>query len=88
MAEARLRRELLISPWGGFPDIKVASLQKEDLFKRGFLCLVAANHPRRTMRRKNKNKSLMHEPHLVCLPGRAEEAFERFRKAPDLSGRS
>ena len=31
---------------GRFPDIKGASLQKEDLFKRGFLCLVAANHPR------------------------------------------
>ena len=63
---------------GPLPDLMGADLKQRIIFERGFVCLVAANHPRIT-RSRMMLQAFLKEPHLVVAsPGRTVEVFERF----------
>ena len=71
---------------GPFPDLAGAALKCQRLFDRGFLCLVAQDHPR--VGEGIGLDQYLAEPHMVIASsGRIEETFEKFLLARKLSRR-
>ncbi|MFG1466641.1 LysR substrate-binding domain-containing protein, partial [Xanthobacter sp. DSM 24535] len=72
---------------GPFPDISGAGIHTETLFERGFLCVVAQDHPR-LGKGGLTLPAFLQEAHLVVSsPGRTEEVFERFLDEKKLKRR-
>lgn len=72
---------------GPLPDLTGADLRQQVIFDRGFVCLVASDHPRVTKARLTLS-AFLKEPHLVVSsPGRTVEVFERFMEGRKLSRR-
>ncbi|WP_050418964.1 LysR family transcriptional regulator [Bradyrhizobium tropiciagri] len=80
MAEA-LEAGLVDLAIGRFPKLKGASLKREELFRRGYLCLVSARHPR-IRGQKVTMDQYQQLPHMiVSSPGRADEIFDRLLRS-------
>lgn len=63
---------------GPFPELTDTRLRQQRLFRRGFVCVVAADHPRLSSAPLT-TQAYLSEPHLVVRSsGRTEEIFERF----------
>jgi DNA-binding transcriptional LysR family regulator len=71
---------------GPFPELIGASLKRQRLFDRGFLCLASENHPR--IRETLSIEAYLSEPHLIISPsGRIEQTFDKFLAEQNLSRR-
>ena len=71
---------------GPFPELGGAGLKCQRLFDRGFLCLVANDHPR--VGDTISLETYLSEPHMfIASSGRIEEAFEKFLLTRKLSRR-
>lgn len=71
---------------GPFPELSGATIKCQRLFDRGFLCLVASDHPR--VRDAITLDGYFEEPHMfISSSGRIEETFEKFLQSRKLSRR-
>ena len=71
---------------GPFPELSGAALKCQRLFDRGFLCLVAEDHPR--VGERIDLDQYLGEPHMfIASAGRSEESFEKFLLSRRLSRR-
>lgn len=69
---------------GPFPELGGAALKCQRLFDRGFLCLVAQDHPR--VGDHISLESYLDEPHMfISSSGRTEDSFEKFLLSRKLS---
>ncbi|CAN5261238.1 LysR family transcriptional regulator [soil metagenome] len=69
---------------GPFPELTGAAIKCQRLFDRGFLCLVASDHP--AIGEEIDLETYLSQPHmLISSSGRIEETFEKFLRSQKLT---
>lgn len=69
---------------GPFPELTGAAIKCQKLFDRGFLCLLAEDHPR--VGETLDLETYLREPHMfIATSGRIEETFEKFLLSRNLT---